>query len=118
MVLVYPAARIVLGSLAAGLSAIARPAASYWAALGGGWGVAVREAALALISNRASQHRLAATRHPRDRAAIAACTVKTTGSGVGSRDAAIASIVRRRPTGSKALAGQVSSGGRMTWRNG
>ncbi|MEU7875997.1 hypothetical protein [Dactylosporangium sp. NPDC049140] len=37
VVLVYPAAHIVLGGLAAGLSAIARPAASYWAALGGTW---------------------------------------------------------------------------------
>lgn len=37
MVLIYPAAHVVLGSLAAGLSAIARPAAGYWAALGGGW---------------------------------------------------------------------------------
>jgi hypothetical protein len=37
MVLVYPAAHIVLGGLAAGLSALARPAAAYWATLGGGW---------------------------------------------------------------------------------
>ena len=37
MVLAYPAAHIVLGVLMTGLSAIARPAASYWAALGGGW---------------------------------------------------------------------------------
>jgi hypothetical protein len=37
VVLVNPAAHIVLGGLAAGLSALARPAASYWAALGGGW---------------------------------------------------------------------------------
>jgi len=37
MVQVYPAAHIVLGGLAAGLSAIRRPALSYWVALGGGW---------------------------------------------------------------------------------
>jgi hypothetical protein len=37
IVLVFPAAHIVLGGLAAGLSAVARPAVAYWAALGGGW---------------------------------------------------------------------------------
>jgi hypothetical protein len=37
VVLVYPAAYIVIGGLAAGLSAIVRPAPAYWAALGGGW---------------------------------------------------------------------------------
>ncbi|MFB9412933.1 hypothetical protein [Dactylosporangium matsuzakiense] len=37
VVLVYPAAHIVLGAIAAGLSAITRPTLSYWAALGGGW---------------------------------------------------------------------------------
>jgi hypothetical protein len=37
MVLVYPAAHIVLGGFAAGLSALARPAVTYWATLGGGW---------------------------------------------------------------------------------
>lgn len=37
IVLVYPAAHIVLGGLTAGLSATARPATSYWAILGGGW---------------------------------------------------------------------------------
>ncbi|MFB9443484.1 hypothetical protein ACFFTR_10345 [Dactylosporangium vinaceum] len=37
ILLVYPAAHIVLGGVAAGLSALARPAASYWAVLGGAW---------------------------------------------------------------------------------
>jgi hypothetical protein len=37
VVLVYPAAHVVLGGLAAVLSAITRPALSYWVALGGGW---------------------------------------------------------------------------------
>ncbi|MFC4046605.1 hypothetical protein ACFO1B_50035 [Dactylosporangium siamense] len=37
MVLTYLAAHVVLGGLAAGLSAITRPADAYWAALGGGW---------------------------------------------------------------------------------
>lgn len=39
VVLVYPAAHVILGGLAVRLSALARPARSYWTALGGGWAV-------------------------------------------------------------------------------